>query len=275
MNRGQLGSVLRELRLASGRQANAVARSAVMSPSKLSKIENGRLTPSAADVELILSALGVTGDIRDRYLEVARTQATEALAWRLLKRSGVHKAQQELRSVEAQMTTLRLFQPALIPGLLQTPEYMRAILGRHGLSEDSLHRTTLARLERQGVLHDSGKTFSFVMTETVLRWLIVEADVMARQLERIISLSRLPQVDIRCVPLSARQRDIANHSFVIRDDRTVTVETIHAELTVTDPRDIDLYISRFEAFQHSALADDAMRSALSAIRLELLKGGSP
>ena len=58
MNKAQLGEALRTLRKASGKEAKAVARSALMSPSKLSKIENARLSPSTADVERILSALG-------------------------------------------------------------------------------------------------------------------------------------------------------------------------------------------------------------------------
>lgn len=249
-----------------------MARSAVMSASKLSKIETGRLAPSADDVERILTAIGVSDDVKAEYMDAARAVATEATAWRLIQRAGLHKAQRQLKAVEAGMTLLRLFQPALVPGLLQTPEYMRAVLSRHeDLSEATVRETVSARLERQEVLYDAGKTFRFVVTEPVLRWLIVPPLVMAGQLDRLISLSRLPNLDVRVVPLTGRQHDIPNHAFVIRDDRAVTVETVHAEVVVTDPRDVALYIAKFDGFADNALYGDGMRTLLEGIRNELLQ----
>ncbi|MFF5700948.1 helix-turn-helix domain-containing protein [Streptomyces sp. NPDC012794] len=266
MNKVQLGATLRALREASGKEAKAVARSALMSPSKLSKIENANLLPSATDVERILTALGVSDAIKAEYTEAARAATTEATAWRLLKRAGIHKGQQATKALEAQMATLKLFQPALVPGLLQTPEYIRAILQRHNLSEDALTRTISGRLERQAVLFDSTKKLRFVITEPVLRWRIVSPQMMAAQLDRIVSVSRLAHVDISVVPLSAPQTDIANHAFVIRDDRMVTVETVHAEIVVTDPRDVEVYVRKFEGFEETALSGDGMRSLVESVR---------
>ncbi|WP_217251926.1 helix-turn-helix transcriptional regulator [Streptomyces sp. AC602_WCS936] len=272
MNRSELGSALRVLRQASGKEAKAVARSAVMSASKLSKIETGKLAPSADDVERLLTAIGVSDDVKAEYMDVARAVATEATAWRLIQRAGLHKAQRQLKAVEARMTLLRLFQPSLVPGLLQTPEYMRAILSRHeDLSEAVVRETVSARLERQEVLYETGKTFRFVVTEPVLRWLIVPPFVMAGQLDRLISLSRLPNIDVRVVPLAGRQHDIPNHAFVVRDDRAVTVETVHAEIVVTDPRDVALYVAKFDGFAEGALHGDDMRALAADIRDDLLQ----
>ncbi|WP_327303307.1 helix-turn-helix transcriptional regulator [Streptomyces sp. NBC_01298] len=262
MNKAQLGAALRALREAPGKEAKAVARNALMSPSKPSKIENANLLPSATDVERILTALGVSDAIKAEYTEAARA----ATAWRLLKRAGIHKGQQAAKALEAQMVTLRLFQPALVPGLLQTPEYIRAILQRHNLSEDALTRTISGRLERQAVLFDNTKKLRFVITEPVLRWRIVSPQMMAAQLDRIVSVSRLAHVDIRVVPLSAPQTDIANHAFVIRDDRMVTVETVHAEVVVTDPRDVEMYVRKFEGFEQVALSGDRMRTFIESLR---------
>ncbi|WP_436786238.1 helix-turn-helix domain-containing protein [Yinghuangia sp. YIM S10712] len=271
MNKTELGAALRALRQASGKEAKAVARSAVMSAAKLSKIENGRVVPGVADVERILSALAVSEEVKAEYLSVARAQATEATAWRLVRRMGVHKAQQQTLALESRMQLLRLFQPALIPGLLQTPEYIRAVLSRHNLGEDVLMQTMRTRIDRQQVLYDSTKDLRFIVTEPVLRWRIVSTSRMAEQLDRIISLSRLPGIDVRVVPLSARQTDVANHAFVIRDDKTVAVETIHAEVTVTDPRDVSLYIRKFEGFSSTALYGDEMRAMVANIRDEFLR----
>ncbi|WKV72237.1 helix-turn-helix domain-containing protein [Streptomyces sp. PCS3-D2] len=271
MNKGQLGAALRALRQASGKEAKAVARSVVMSASKLSKIETAKVAPSIVDVERILSAIGVSDEVKAEYLEAVRAAATEATAWRLIRRMGVHKAQQQTRALEKEMGLLRLFQPALVPGLLQTPEYIRAILSRHDLGEDVLNKTISARLDRQQALYDSSKELHFVITEPVLRWRIVTASRMAEQLDRIVSLSRLPHIDVRIVPLSVRQQDIANHAFVIRDDRTVTVETTHAEIVVTDPRDVALYLHKFEGFADMALSGGEARAMLEDVRDDFLR----
>ncbi|WP_432147229.1 helix-turn-helix domain-containing protein [Streptomyces sp. bgisy029] len=272
MNRSELGLALRALRNASGKEAKAVARSAVMSPSKLSRIETGKFSPTADDVDRILTAIGVSEDVKTEYMDAARAAATETTAWRLIQRAGLHKAQQRLRDVEAQMSLLRVFQPALVPGLLQTPEYMRAILSRYDdLSEETVRRTTSARIDRQEALYDASKTLQFVITEPVLRWLIVPARVMAGQLDRLVSASRLPSVDIRVVPIAGRKKDIPNHAFVIQNDRVVAVETVHAEVVVTDPRDVSLYVSKFEGFRESAVSGDAMRNLIEGIRDELLR----
>ncbi|MFF8458975.1 helix-turn-helix domain-containing protein [Streptomyces albidoflavus] len=271
MNRAQIGAALRALRLASGKEAKAVARSALMSPSKLSKIENARLAPSATDVDRVLSAIGVSDEVKAEYTDAARAWATEAAAWRLLKRVGVHKGQQAAKALEAQMSTLQLFQPALVPGLLQTPEYIRAVLKRHDLSEDALARTISGRLERQAVLYDSAKSLEFIITEPVLRWRIVPPQMMAAQLDRLASLSRLPHVDIRVVPLAIQQQDIANHAFVIRDGRMVTIETVHAEVVVTDPRDVDLYVEKFNGFASVALSNEKLHILLEGIRDDFLR----
>lgn len=243
-----------------------------MSASKLSKIETGKASATADDVDRILTAIGVSDDVKAEYMDAARVAATEATAWRLIQRAGLHKAQRQLRALEAHMTLLRLFQPALVPGLLQTPEYMRAILSRHDdLTEDTVRQTVSARLERQEVLYDERKTLQFVITEPVLRWLIVPPMVMVGQLDRLISLSRLPNLDVLLVPLTGPKHDIPNHAFVVRDDRAVTVETVHAEVVVTDPRDVALYVAKFDGFAADALEGDDMRALLTSIRDDLLQ----
>ncbi|MFJ5120321.1 helix-turn-helix domain-containing protein [Kitasatospora sp. NPDC088548] len=270
MNRTRLGAALRELRQASGKEAKAVARGAVMSPSKLSKIETGKVPPTVADVERILTAIGVSDEVKAEYMAAARAEATETTAWRLIRRLGHHRKQQQIKALDDSTELLRVFQPSLVPGLLQTPEYVRAVFGRKDLSEEQLSRAVSARLVRQQSLYDATKTLQFVITEPVLRWRLVPAAMMAGQLDRIISASRLGHVDIRVVPLAAPQSDVPAHSFVIRDDRMVTVETVHAEVTVTDPRDIEVYVRKFNGFSDAAVSGDVMRHMLENIRDEFL-----
>ncbi|MFJ9454985.1 helix-turn-helix domain-containing protein [Kitasatospora sp. NPDC101447] len=270
MNRTQLGAALRELRQSSGKEAKAVARSAVMSPSKLSKIETGKVPPTVVDVERILEAIGVSDEVKAEYMAAARAEATEATAWRLVRRLGYHRKQQQIKALDDSTTLLRVFQPSLVPGLLQTPEYVRAVFEGKNLGEEQLSRTVSARLARQQCLYDTTKSLRFIITESVLRWRLVPAAMMAGQLDRIISVSRLGHVDIRVVPLAVPQSDVPSHSFVIRDDRMVTVETVHAELAVTDPRDVEMYVRKFNRFSDRAVSGDTMRRMLEAIRDQFL-----
>ncbi|MFE9659716.1 Scr1 family TA system antitoxin-like transcriptional regulator [Streptomyces sp. NPDC005955] len=271
MRKSNLGSALRALRETSGLEAKTVARGAAMSRSKLSKIENGNTAPSITDVDCILSAIGVSGEVKNEYMAAAREAATEVTAWRLVRRLGYSRKQQQVQAIEAQTTLLRLFQPSLVPGLLQTPEYVQAVFARKRLTESQLARTVGARLARQSVLYSAGKTFRFVITEPVLRWRIVPPLVMVGQLDRLISVSRLPNVDIRIVALSAPQVDFPGHSFSIKDDRTVTVELVHAETVMTDPRDIEAYVSKFERFSERAVSEGEMRDLIAGIRSEFLR----
>lgn len=237
-----------------------------MSRSKLSKIETGNTAASVMDVDCILTAIGVSDEVKAEFMAVAREAATGVTAWRLIRRLGYSRKQQQVQSLESQTTLLRLFQPSLIPGLLQTPEYVRAVFARRNLTEAQLERTIGARLARQSVLYSEGKDFRFIITEPVLRWRIVPPLVMVGQLDRLISVSRLPGVDILVVALSAAQADFPGHSFSIKDERTVTVETVHAETVVTDPRDVALYVSKFEGFSRTAVSGDDMRALIEAIR---------
>ncbi|MFF7992296.1 helix-turn-helix domain-containing protein [Kitasatospora xanthocidica] len=271
MNRTQLGTALRELRQASGKEAKAVARGAVMSPSKLSKIETGKVSPTVVDVERILTAIGVSEEAKSEYMAAARAAATETTAWRLIRRLGYHRKQQQIKALDDSVRLLRIFQPSLVPGLLQTPEYVRAVFGRKDLGEEQLSRAIAARLARQESLYDATKSLRFVITEPVLRWRLMPPAMMAGQLDRLLSLSRLSHVDIRIVPLDAPQVDVPAHSFVIRDDRMVTVETVHAELTVTDPRDVEVYVRKFDGFATAAASGDDMRRLLEGIRDEFLR----
>ncbi|WP_405007003.1 Scr1 family TA system antitoxin-like transcriptional regulator [Kitasatospora purpeofusca] len=139
------GGTLRNLRQAAGKEAKAVARGAAMSPSKLSRIETGKAKPSTIDVERILTAIGVPDAVRADLVETARREATEAVAWRFLRRAGFHHHQDSIRAVEAETEVQRVFQPSCVPGLCQTPEYVRAVLAPKGLTPDVLARTVAAR----------------------------------------------------------------------------------------------------------------------------------
>nr|WP_259316915.1 helix-turn-helix transcriptional regulator [Kitasatospora xanthocidica] len=267
-----MGRALRALRIASDKTAETVARRASMSPAKLSKIENGKTLPSVQDVDLILTALGISDEAKTEFLEAARGAATEETAWRELRRTGHWKHQNAIKAIEAQTTLLRLFQGQLIPGLLQSAEYVSAVFSLPPeLPKEARAKTISARLERQAVLYDRHREFHFLICEHVLRWQVCPPVVMATQLDRLVSLSRLPNVTIGVLPLSRPMPDFPMTCFSMHDDRLVIVETFHSEITTRDPRDVSLYVSTFSRFDAVALHGDEMRALVEGIRDEFFR----
>ncbi|MGW4807397.1 helix-turn-helix domain-containing protein [Kitasatospora sp. NPDC004272] len=271
MNGVDLGRALRELREASGKEAKAVARTALMSPSKLSKILNGKAAPSVTDVERILAALEVPPEVSARLVEAARAAATETTAWRVYRRTGLHRHQEEIRAVESQAESVRVFQASCVPGLLQSPEYVRAILRNSELSDEGLEKMVGARLRRQEALYEEHRSFRFLVTESVLRWRLVRPAMMAVQLDRLVAVSRMSNVSVGVVPLGARVPEPPTCSFVLFDARAAVVEIPHAEVTTREPRDVEQYVRKFRAFEQVALDGDAMRSLVQGIRDEFLR----
>ncbi|MER7751496.1 helix-turn-helix transcriptional regulator [Kitasatospora sp. NPDC097643] len=269
---GDLGKALRALRGASGLTGETVARRASMSPGKLSKIEHGKVLPSVVDTDLILTALGVSEAVKAQFLEQARAAATEETAWRLIHRTGLWKHQQAIQAIEEHTERLRLFQGQLIPGLLQTPEYVAAIFELiPGLSEESRARGIAARLARQQALHDRSRSFHFLVCEHVLRWRICDPSIMAMQLDRLASASRLPNVTIGILSQNTRMPDFPMTCFSLHDDRLVIVETFHSEITTRDPRDIRTYVETFDRFSSAAVYGHDMRIVAEGIRDEFLR----
>ncbi|MER6910723.1 DUF5753 domain-containing protein [Streptomyces sp. NPDC000594] len=180
---------------------------------------------------------------------------------------GPWKHQRTIRAIEAGTRNLRLFQGQLVPGLLQTPEYASAVFRlAPALPEETLVKTVAARLERQAALHRPGHSFHFLICEHVLRWEIGTPAVMARQLDRLLSLSRLSDIRLGVVPQAGRKPDFPMTCFSLHDDRLVIVETFHAEVTTRDPRDLRLYAETFERFAAIALYGDGMKALVESVR---------
>ncbi|MFJ2215904.1 helix-turn-helix domain-containing protein [Streptomyces sp. NPDC087864] len=267
-----IGRALRALRDTSGLTGDAVARRASMSAGKLSKIETGRVLPTVQDVDLLLTAIGVSQEVKEEFLTTARAEATEATAWRLLRRMGPWKHQKSLRAIEATTAELRLFQGQLIPGLLQTPEYVSAVFSPPpALPEETRAKTVAARLERQAVLYEPSRSFRFLICEHVLRWRISEPAVMALQMDQLVSVSRLPNVSLGVVPNGRRMPDFPMTCFSMHDDRLVIVETFHSEVTTRDPKDVQVYADTFERFATVAVYREAMTALVEGVRDEFLR----
>jgi transcriptional regulator with XRE-family HTH domain len=264
-DRQDLAAALRDLRKASGLSGDRLAVRCGMSQSKLSRIETGRLLPSVVDVQLIIDALGVDEETRDDLLKLAHVANAEYQDVRADVRRGIHHKQRQYASLEAGAEHMRHFLPTLITGLLQVPEYMQAALAPPaGPISGEVSQTLALKLGRQAVLHDRAKRFEFLLTESALRWRICRPSVMALQLDRVVSVSRLPNVRVGVLPLDAFVPDGAYHSFVLYDDKLVTAELFSGQIALRDPKDVEFYSGLFEFFSDRAKFGDDARSLIEA-----------
>ncbi|WP_198658998.1 helix-turn-helix transcriptional regulator [Nocardiopsis sp. FIRDI 009] len=266
--RGELSEALRRVRKRAGFTGERLASRVGMSQSKISKIETGKTVPTAFDVERILRVLKATPEEVEEISALARVANTQYQNWRSSLRRGLHHKQAELATLEATSTTFRYFLPAMITGLLQTPEYARASLA--SLPGDHT-RALMKRFERQSVLYDTGKDFTFLLTEQALRWPLCPRSEMSVQLERIAALAELPNVRVGVLPLERGPVPEGPLStFTVYDQSLATVETFTGALLIRSAQDVALYAETFRLFEEHALfgaeARDFIRRAAEAFR---------
>ncbi|MFG3260405.1 helix-turn-helix domain-containing protein [Streptomyces sp. NPDC048172] len=258
-SKADLAEALRVLRRRAGRTQVWLAKRCNISQTKLSNIETGRLTPGLVDVELLLSALEAPPELVTEITALARLANTEWQGKRASWRRGLEKRQAELAGLEAEASTLRFFLPAMVTGLLATPEYIRASL-RHSPVDTS--RTVSKKLERQAVLYDSTKRFTFLLTEQAARWAVVPPAAMAVQIDHLASLSHLPTVRIGIVPSNSSLTRGPMNTFTVYDRRLVTVETFTGRIVFQDARDIAEHLEVFRMYERQALFGDEARELL-------------
>lgn len=275
-DRINLADALRDLRRASGLSGARLAERCQISQSKISRIETGRLLPSIFDVERVLTALSVNDTLKDDLLKLARVANAEYRDIRARVRRGLHHAQRDLAALEADAKEIRHFLPAMITGLLQVPDYLTASTSApvEPASCDS-PRAKAVRLERQAVLHEESKRFEFLLTEQALRWQLCKPSVMATQMDRLVSVSRLPAVRIGVLPLSVQISDGPMNTFVTYDDRLVTLELFSGSVVLRDPKDVEYYRELFDYFAEHALWGDDARGFLAGVAEDFRSSTTP
>jgi transcriptional regulator with XRE-family HTH domain len=259
--RKNLGEELRELRRAAGLSGERLARRCAMSQSKISKIENGRLTPTLIDLDRILTALDVTGKQSEKVLAQARLASTEWQDKRTLWRKGLEKRQDELRGLETSASEVRYFLPTMVTGLLATPDYIRASLTH---APGDVSSTVARKIARQEVLRDPSRSFTFLLTEQAVRWAILPPEGMAEQLAHLVEVSRLGGVRLGVLPFGTVLPRGPMNTFTVYDDRLATVEIFTGRLAFRDFQDVAAYRELFTMYEEHALFGEPARERIRA-----------
>lgn len=266
-----LGTRLRELRRQAGLTGTQLAESLSWPQSKVSKLETARQTPTADDIRAWTRA--TAGESRtDELLTALRTLEAQQAEWQRLLRPGLRPHQRQLSELDARTRLFRVFEATVVPGLLQTADYARAQLAQgvvlHNANYD-LNEAIQTRMRRQDLLYQSDKRFHFVITEAALRLRFGDPHVMPAQLDRLVSLSTLPNVRLGIISSSTRYTIGPWHGFWLRDNQQVKVETFSAELNLTQPQEIALYNTVFEQLAAAASHGRSARTILTAVADEL------
>ncbi|MDJ1639006.1 helix-turn-helix domain-containing protein [Streptomyces pakalii] len=257
----ELAAMLRQLRRQAGLSGARLAARCNMSQSKVSRIEGNRVRPSLVDVEQILKGLGVSPAVAAEAMAMARIAQTEWQDRKALHRKGLDKKQLELAGLEAATTDFRFFLLSMVTGLLSTPEYIRASILNAPPTQQA--KAVSMKLERQAVLLDRSKRFTFILTEQAVRYPLVAPDAMAAQIDHISSLARQANITISLLPSSVRYSDTPLSTFTVYDQRLATIETDLGAAVFRDPRDVRSLLDRFAFYEDQAVTGDAAQEWLS------------
>jgi transcriptional regulator with XRE-family HTH domain len=260
-----LAGQLREIRKDAELTARQVAQAAGWHESKCSRIENARTIPSPADIRAWCKVCGVPDQAAD-LTATLRAIDSMYVEWRRQIPAGMRRLQEASLPLWERTRQFRIYEPGVIPGLFQTAEYARARMGRivefNGIPDD-LDAAVAARLERQRVLRRGDHHFEVVLEEWALRSRIGSPEMMAGQLAHLSHELALPAVSLGIIPVSAARTMWSSPGFWIFDESRVLVETPAAELAITRPREIAVYLRTFKELAAMAVYRSRARELIS------------
>ncbi|MGH3778873.1 MAG: helix-turn-helix domain-containing protein [Pseudonocardiaceae bacterium] len=276
--REQLGQELEHLRKLAGLSGRALAGMLPISQSTISRVESGKTLLSRDEVDAWADAAGADTPTRARLLALVDAALREEASWRGKLGEGRTHLQDEIHARETVAHTVRNFQPTVVPGLLQTPEYAHYVIPRADI-ENVMDRgeAAAARLQRQQSLFNGDRQFEFLIGEAALHWPVAAPELLAAQLNRIVALAPLKAVNIAVLPLGEPVDAVPWSNFVIYegDEPYVSIELVHRPETVANPRQVDLYRRLYDhMWRRAATGPDAV-ALIQRVAAELRRSPSP
>jgi transcriptional regulator with XRE-family HTH domain len=265
--RSALGQRLRELRQHARLSGRQLADTLSWPPSKVSKLENARQTPSDDDIRSWARATNGQAET-EALLASLHTLEVQHAEWRRVLRGGLRPHQDELAELDQKTRLFRAFEATVIPGLLQTAEYARARFAegiRMLRLPNDIDEAVQGRIRRQEILYRPDKRFHFVLTEAALRMRVCAPGVMLGQLDRLVSFSALPNVRLGIIGFETRYATSPWHGFWLYDSDRVVVETYSAALNLAQPQEIALYSSIFDELAAVASYGRAARAIITRV----------
>jgi transcriptional regulator with XRE-family HTH domain len=248
----QLTAALRRLRDDAGVSGAELAARIGTSQATISRYESGRLQPSMLVAGRIGWALRAPEHQRRRLVELARAAAeerAELVPKRVLLQQGAAQLQRRIRLQERRARHVRTFHPSIVPGLLQTEGYLRAIVSGPPATSDAENEVWVReRLARQLQMSQPGRTGVQIVAESALHWGVAGKAVMAEQCAHLAQLAVkrpawrvgvIPRVPADPTPL------FVTNGFTIHDSTSVHIGTTAGNALITDPEVVADHIALF------------------------------
>ncbi|MGW7365594.1 helix-turn-helix domain-containing protein [Streptomyces sp. NPDC054841] len=278
--RRQLAAQLKDFRDATGLTLTEVAEQLEINPASLSRIENAERGTSTVLVRALLDLYGVKDEARRAdTLDLVRADKEQQKPW-WRKYSTVLTATRYdgYLALEAGATSLASYQPMLVPGLLQTEDYARAVISqmRMELTPPQVEALVKVRMERQSsrLGGDHPAKLWAILDEAVLRRTVGSTEVMRDQMRKLTEASEQPNVTVQLLPFSLGAHPGLYGPFVILTfpDPTpnlVWLENPKNSVYLESADDVDSYTEIFDQLRACALGPSETRTRIARISKEL------
>ena len=281
--RRQLGKYLRDARSALSMSQESAARLADISSSVLQRVEKGEATRlKVRDLQALCEVLEMPESTTTAMVGLLR-QAAEKSWWHVY--GDLIPANFDVYvGFETAARKLTMYQPALVPGLLQTPDYARALLRADNPtpSDDEHTRRLELRMKRQAIVTRKRQavTLDVVLHESALRTTIGSPNIMSAQLRHLAEVGKLPNVSVRVLPFSsgAPVGDPVGQFAILEfgeDPKgkpvwppVVYLETFIGCMYLEKPEDVERYDRVHPVLQHASLDETASRTLLRRVAKE-------
>ena len=255
VQRRRLGIELRRLRERAGLTIGQVASRLECSDSKISRIETGQVSATPRDVRDMLELYRVDPEQRETLVQVAR-QARQRGWWEAYRDALA----MPLAGMDTEADQIHQYETMLVPGLLQTTDYARAVLRtlRPELLRHQIERWVDFRMARQALLsRDQPPAFSVVVEECVLARPVGGRPVMGEQLRHLTRVAGSRGLTLQVLPLAVGEHVGMNGPFTVyRFDNEEDPDVVYLEHSRGD-----LYLERPEQVEPYSLAFDRLRAA--------------
>ncbi|QDN64342.1 MULTISPECIES: helix-turn-helix transcriptional regulator [unclassified Streptomyces] len=233
-------------------------------PAKTTRIQKGEAPPSDTDIRTWCAACGAD-DQADDLIATARAVDSMYLEWRRLHRTGMRKVQDDWYELHERTRICRAYLSNVPPGFFQTPGFATALMEQitafQGTPND-VAEAVAARVARSRFLYEGGHRFVVLMEESVLRFRTAGPDAMRGQLRHLLAVMPLASVSLGIIPFTAQRTVWPLEAFYLHDDVQAVVETLTAEINVTQPRELADYAKAFTELSKMAVYGDAARALI-------------
>lgn len=264
-----LAAVLRDVQKRSGLSERDVARRIGVSNQTVNRWVNGVVTPNSEYVSAFLAVVGVVEEERERIMSLARAPESD---WLVSGPAGLNPQLASVMEYERDATAITVWSPALIPGLLQTGDYARAVISRSfaDLGEQETESMVMVRnYRREALLRRNPVTLTALVGLPALLGGVGGHDAMVDQLNHVLDMAKRDNITVQAVDLGGDWSPALVGQFVIYETRTVPptvyLEHYRSGAFLVDEEDVLAFQAAAEQIRREAMSPDRTAGLIAEV----------